>query len=116
MIWTALLAARSFLAKVPWQAWAIAAVLATGWFYGNHRHSQGIADERARWVAMQAEAKAVADEATIEAAGQRTTDTIRNTEAERIRNEATISGGRIGRDCARLRQAGVDLGSVPACD
>ena len=115
MIWTAFAAVSEFLKRVPWQVWAIAAILVTAWVWGNHRYSQGVDDERDRWEARQAEAKERGGKATVTAGDQRATDTIRNTEAERARNEATVDGGRIGRDCERLRQAGTDISTIAAC-
>lgn len=111
MIWTALLAARSFLAKIPWQVWLLAAVLLTGWLWGNHRYDQGVDRERARWEAAAAKAKARADAATLTAGEQRATDTIRNTVAERARTDAIAANPddpRLGLNCQRLRAAGLD--------
>lgn len=88
MIWTALLAARSFLAKIPWPVWAIAAVLLTGWLYGNHRYSEGVADERAKWEAAAAKARAKAESANATAAETRIQDIVRNIDMERARNDA----------------------------
>lgn len=115
MIWTFLATAGGFLKRIPlWAYVAVAAVIGVI-LWGNHRYDEGRADELAVWVAAQAAAKAKADKATVDAAEDRATDTIRNTEAERARNEATVTGGRIGRDCERLRQAGADLSSIAAC-
>lgn len=70
--------AWSFLRAIPWQAWAVAAVLLIGWRYGEHRYDAGVADEKARWVAAQvkadAEAKA-AEEARDKAAESINADT-----------------------------------------
>ncbi|MBX7459570.1 hypothetical protein [Qipengyuania huizhouensis] len=115
MIWTALAAVSSVAKRIPWQVWAILGILLTAWIFGNHRYSQGVDDERDRWEAEQEAAKDKADKATLDAGEKRAIDTIRNTEAERARDEATATGGRIGRDCERLRQAGTDISSIAAC-
>lgn len=88
MIWTALIAARSFLAKIPWQVWAVAAVLLSAWLWGNHRYEQGVDHERARWEAAAAKAQKRADKATVTAGEQRAADTIRNHDADTARKEA----------------------------
>lgn len=56
MTW--ILAARAFLSRVPWQIWLIAAALVSAWLWGNHRYSQGVHTERARWEAIAAKAQA----------------------------------------------------------
>lgn len=61
---TLALTALGILKRVPWQVWLVVAVLATGWFYGNHRYAEGVADEREARAKIVAEAvaKAVASE------------------------------------------------------
>lgn len=114
MIWTALAAVGNAARKVPWQVWTVLGILLTAWMWGNHRYSQGIEDERDRWEQAAAEAQKRADKATLDAGEQRATDTIRNTEAERARDEAidTATPGQAPDDanralaCARLRASG----------
>ena len=48
-------AAWKFLGAIPWQAWAVAALLFAVWRYGVHSYEAGVADENARWVAAQSE-------------------------------------------------------------
>lgn len=57
MIWTALLTARSFLAKIPWQVWLVLAVLVSAWVWGNHRFDQGYATRSDEYAAAAAEAE-----------------------------------------------------------
>lgn len=45
-----------FLRGIPWQAWAVAAVLFIGWRYGEHRYDTGVAGESQRWIEAQAKA------------------------------------------------------------
>lgn len=114
MTW--LLAIGGFLKRVPWWAYAAAAVLFAGWCYGNARYYDGRADELAKWEAAAAKAKARADKATVTASEQRATDIIRNTTIERARTDAIAKNPddpRLGLNCARLRQAGID--PPPAC-
>jgi hypothetical protein len=63
MIWTALLAARSFLAKIPWQVWLVLAVLIAAWFWGNHQLERGKALTEAKYAAARAQAVAKARKA-----------------------------------------------------
>lgn len=103
------------LKRVPWQAWLVLALLLAAWLYGNHRYGEGRADERAKWEAAQAKAKARADKATVSAGESRARDTIRNHEAEKARTDAIDDSPdpRLGLNCERLRQAGID--PPPAC-
>lgn len=39
--------AARFARSVPWQVYAALAIIATAWLWGNHRYSQGVADEAA---------------------------------------------------------------------
>lgn len=114
MTWV--LAIGGFLKRLPWWVYAAAGVLLVGWLYGNARYDEGRADERAKWEAAAAKAKARADAATVDAAGQRAADTIRNADLERARNDAISANPddpRLGLNCQRLRAAGLD--TPPAC-
>ena len=115
MIWTALLSARAFLAKVPWQVWAVAAVLLSAWLWGNHRYSQGWDAREAKYEAQAAKDKARADAATVEAGEQRAADTIRNHDLDTARKEAINANPdnpRRALNCERLRQAGLDAAAA----
>lgn len=93
MIWTALLSARAFLAKVPWQLWAAMAVLLTAWLWGNHRYSQGYAASEAKHAAIAAQAVAQARKA--DAAAQTTVDAgnaLTGAENDAARNAGDASG------------------------
>lgn len=74
-----------FLRAIPWQAWAVAAVLLVGWRYGEHRYDAGVADENARWVDAQAEAdrqaQAAAEKRDKDAAAIDTSATVAAHEA-----------------------------------
>lgn len=75
----------SFLRAIPWQAWAVAAVLLIGWRYGEHRYDAGVADENGRWLAAQAkadaDAKAAGEKRAKDAAAINTSTTDRAHEA-----------------------------------
>lgn len=86
MIYTALLAARSFLAKIPWQIWLVLAVLISAWLWGNHRYVQGRDDLEAEYAAARAQAVAKARKADGVA-----TETA---EAGKALSEAEIERGR----------------------
>lgn len=77
--------AWSFLRAIPWQAWAVAAVLLIGWRYGEHRYDAGVAAENGRWMAAQAkadaDAKAAAEKQAADAAAINTSTTDRAYEA-----------------------------------
>lgn len=115
MIWTALLTARSFLAKIPWPVWAIAAVLLTGWLYGNHRYSEGYDDREAEYAAARAKAVEQARTTDRKASDRRAADATRLTNDSNARKEAidnaepdtTDAAGR-ALACQRLRAAGID--------
>ena len=81
-------------------------------------YCKGVSDGKAIEQAAQtkSENKALKDarEADTGANTARQDDTERNTENANRRDEAARSGGRIARDCERLRQAGID--TPPACD
>lgn len=113
MTWA--LAAWSFLKRMPWQVWAVAGLLLAAWLWGNHRYSQGIHTERARWEAAAQKAKDRAREADVDAANTRAVDEKENTDASNERKEGIRDAGRDGLNCARLRRAYPNR-SIPACD
>lgn len=78
--------ARAFLAKVPWQVWAAAAVLLTAWLWGNHRYAQGEAAVEARYAAARAQAVAQARKADGVA--------VETAQAGKAASEAEIDKGR----------------------
>jgi hypothetical protein len=89
MIWTAITAARAFLSKIPWQVWLVAAVLLTGFLWGNHRYSEGRADVEAEYAA--ARAKALAQARKADATARDTVDrdkALSGAEIERGREAA----------------------------
>lgn len=51
---TWLLAARAFLARIPWQAWAGIGLLLAVWLYGNHRAEQGYQRGMVKYEASEA--------------------------------------------------------------
>lgn len=123
MILLKLRAVWALLKRVPWQVWLVAAVALTAILWGNHRYSEGRADERAKWEAAIAKARAKAEEANAASAEMRIEDIVKNIEAERARNEAidqAIPAGSPSQApdaanralaCARLRAAGLDTPS-----
>lgn len=76
--------------------------------------SDGKAIERSAWEKSARKAVERARKADEGANEARQDDNERNTENANRRDEAARSGGRIARDCERLRQAGVD--TPPACN
>lgn len=48
--------ALGLLGKVPWQVWLVAAVLLTGFLWGNHRYGEGVEDTEAKYAAARAQA------------------------------------------------------------
>lgn len=58
MTW--LFAIGKFIKAIPWQVYAIAGLLALGWWYGHLRYNAGQASTQAKWDAAVA-AQAVAD-------------------------------------------------------
>ena len=85
MFLAALTAARAFAAKLPWQIWAALGIILSAWLWGNHRYSQGVHDERAKWEAVieagkekarQAESKAQANHEGREADRQVSSDAL----------------------------------------
>lgn len=80
-------AVGGFLRAIPWQVYAVAALLAVGWLYGQHQYNAGVDAENARWTDAQADAdaKAKAAEATRD-----TTATGINTAATERAHEATV--------------------------
>lgn len=123
MILLKLRAVWALLKRVPWQVWLVVAVALTALLWGNHRYSEGRADERAKWEAAMADARAKAEEANAASAEMRIEDIVKNIEAERARNEAidqAIPAGSPSQApdaanralaCARLRAAGLDTPS-----
>ena len=105
MISAGLLTAWQFVKNLPWQLWLVLAVIATGWFYGNARYNDGVAEERARWEAKVQEAKDRAKDADVGAADQRAKDAERNDDASDARKDAIRDNGRTGLNCERLRRA-----------
>lgn len=91
MIWPAIKVflggAWNFLRAIPWQVWTVAALVIAIWCYGDNRFEAGVADERARWNASQAEAdrKAAEDTAKRDAAAEE----VNATTTERA-HEATV--------------------------
>jgi hypothetical protein len=97
----ALYAAKAFgfLRSLPWQLWLVVAVLATGWFWGNHRYNEGVEDAEARYAA--AAAKAVVQARDAERAAQQTYEAERpareaETDELRRRADAAPDGGEAG--------------------
>lgn len=115
MIWTALATVSGFLKRVPWQVWLVLAVLLSAWLWGNHRYSEGVEAERDRWEIAQQKAKERAQASSVNAADQRAVDQERNSGNDEARQDAARDGGRVAANCERLRQAGTDLSTVPAC-
>lgn len=76
--------------------------------------SDGKAMERGEWEQATREAQQRARKADEGTNRQRQADTERNTENANRRDDAARTGGRVARDCERLRQAGID--TPPACD
>lgn len=125
MIWTALSAAGAFLRRMPWQVWAIALALLCAFLWGRHQYSEGRADERAKWEAAAAKARARAEQANATAAESRIQDIVRNIDLERARNDAIDKAIPTGTSqapdaanralgCARLRQAGQHAAAAKA--
>lgn len=56
--------AWGFLRAIPWQVWAVAALLGAGWYYGDVRYEAGVAAENTRWTKAQAKADREAKAAT----------------------------------------------------
>ena len=54
MTWLAV--AWKFLRGIPWQVWAVAALLVAAWYYGHLRYNAGEAACNAKWEAAQDEA------------------------------------------------------------
>lgn len=73
--------AIDFIRGLPWQVWAVIAVIALGLWYGERRHDTGVMQERARWQ----EAQRKADEKARAALARRdkAADGINTTTAQR---------------------------------
>lgn len=77
------------LKAIPWQLWAVLALIALGWLYGNHRYSEGRADEKAAWEAVVAESERRAREAERDAeAAYAKSEQVRVIETNTIREVA----------------------------
>ena len=102
-----LLSALAFAKRIPWQLWAVLALLAAGWIYGNHRYAEGRDDERAKWerVVEEAEDRAAAAERAAQAAHEKR-ETIREIRTNTIREVARKA------DNANPEAAGRSFGPV----
>lgn len=114
---------RSLLKRVPWQVWAIVALVASVWLYGRHMEAQGYAKAEAVWQAkaakLEAERKAALDseEAALRDLAKRTDRNVyQEREANRSRMEQFIArGGVRGQACPSYRDpAGGSAGSGPS--
>lgn len=67
--------ALAWLARLPWQVWAVAALCVALWAFGHWRYSEGRAEVQARWDAAEAvhaaNAKAALEAAAINEARHR---------------------------------------------
>lgn len=81
---------RKLAAKIPWQVWAaIGAALLILWF-GQMRYSDGVSDERERWVELAQKAEKRADKASTAA-----TVTVQGTKARvEAENQAAIDAAK----------------------
>ena len=80
--------ALGFLRAIPWQVWAVAAVLGAGWYYGEVRYDAGVAAEKARWTKAQADADRQARAATE--ARDKAAEGVNSATTERA-HEATVA-------------------------
>lgn len=64
----ALAAAWRFLRGLPWQAWALVALLAAGWYYGHLRYNAGQADVQGDFDAYKAQVIAATEKSRQKAA------------------------------------------------
>lgn len=109
--------ARAFLKRIPWQAWAILALLAV-WYidrtrHGNERAYEASAEMQAKIDRADAErAKALAsEEAALTALAKRTDSNVEQARAaNRDRTEAFISRG--GLQCPTARSGDAARGSA----
>lgn len=76
-----------FLRAIPWQVYAVAALLLAGWLYGQHQYSAGVDAANARWTAAQADADR--EGKTAEAARDKAATGV-NTAATERAHEATV--------------------------
>jgi len=98
------------LKRVPWQVWAVLALIACVLFYGSHREAQGYAKAEAYWKAeidaLEGERQAALDSEEA-ALRQIAKDTDRNVakerEANRDRTERFIALGGVRQACPRDR-------------
>ena len=60
---TALGVVGEIVRAIPWQAWALAALVAAIWWHGEAQFDRGVAAERAVWVKKEVDAKDAAEKA-----------------------------------------------------
>lgn len=115
MIWAPIAAIGAFLKRLPWQVWAIAAILVTSWVWGEIQHDRGYDKRTAEYEAAQRKEEARARKDDAKAAQRREENRIKNEGKDNARQEAidnapddtTDAAGR-ALACERLRQAGLD--------
>lgn len=84
-----LTAARAFAAKLPWQVCAALGIILSAWLWGNHRYSQGVHHERAKWEELVAKAKAKEAESERRAqANHETREEGRRVSSDALRQKA----------------------------
>lgn len=80
---------RGFLSRLPWQVWAALGIVLSAWLWGNHRYSQGVHHERAKWEELVAKAKAKEAEAERRAqANHETREEGRRVSSDALRQKA----------------------------
>lgn len=114
MIWAILTAVRGFLAKLPWQIWAILGALAVVFLAYSHGKGVGRDEVRAEIEAANKANIERQDKANAKADTERAIDHERNESNERERNDAIANDGRTGLSCQRLRAAGYREAALPA--
>jgi hypothetical protein len=109
LVWGWLGRLGALLQRVPWQAWAVAGVLAAGWLYGHHEYARGAAAVQTRWDAERREVIGIATKAKAAAEEARRKRIARGrwilTELKRERDEAIAKGAAVAADvrAGRLR-------------